>query len=129
MIDHTLRYGFDKDFYGLFDKGYQFAPGGDIEIIDSTKVWWAQAEAWHALALFAGIYPEEINYQQAFAKMWTYIQREMIDHQYGGWYNNGLDKNPDNKGFRKAHQWKSCYHDGRALLQVHTYASKGSEKE
>jgi mannobiose 2-epimerase len=124
LIGHTLRHGFDRDYYGLFDKGYIFAPEEKLEIIDSTKTWWAQAEAWHALALFADIYPNEPVYQDAFRNMWQYIRNEMIDHQYGGWYSSGLDKNPEGKAHRKAYEWKSCYHDGRALFQVMSYAGK-----
>ena len=61
-------------------------------------------------------------YATAFEHMWNYIQKDVIDHQYGGWYNSGVDISPANKTFRKAHAWKSCYHDGRALFQVLSYA-------
>lgn len=124
LIDHTLAYGFDQNYYGLYDKGYTFSPGDKIEIVDSTKTWWAQAEAWHALALFSTLYPKEKAYREAIPKMWSYITQEIIDHQYGGWYNNGLDKSPGNKTMLKAHPWKSCYHDGRALFLVLSYAEK-----
>jgi cellobiose epimerase len=124
LVDHTLSHGFDKNYYGLLDKGYVFTPGGKTEIIDSTKTWWSQAEAWHALALFSGLFPREPRYQEAFQAMWQYIRNELIDHRYGGWYNNGLDKNPENRTFQKAHQWKGCYHDGRALFQVLSYTAR-----
>jgi len=124
LLDHTLANGFDKDYYGLYDKGYSFSGEDAIEIVDSSKIWWAQAEAWHALALFSTLYPDETSYRQAFQNMWKYIDREIIDHQNGGWYNSGLDKNPENKTSRKAHAWKSCYHDGRALFQVVLYAGQ-----
>jgi mannobiose 2-epimerase len=124
LLDHTLANGFDKNYMGLFDKGFLFSGETGIEIIDSTKTWWAQAEAWHALALFHELYPKETGYSTAFEHMWNYIQKDVIDHQYGGWYNNGLDISPANKTYRKAHAWKSCYHDGRALFQVLSYARK-----
>ena len=127
LLDHTLANGFDKDYYGLYDKGYFFSGENAIEIVDSTKTWWAQAEAWHALALFSSFYPDEILYQKAFQNMWKYLDKEIIDHQYGGWYNSGLDQNPESKTFRKAHAWKSCYHDGRALFQVVLYARQKAE--
>lgn len=122
LIDHTLAWGFDQDFNGLFDKGYSFIPDS-IEVIDSVKVWWAQAEAWHACALFAGFFPEEPVFQEAFSNMWDYLNKELIDPQYGGWYNSGLDKSPSTIRERKAHAWKGCYHDGRALMQVWQYAN------
>ena len=122
LLDHTLANGFDKNYMGVFDKGYLFPGERTIEIVDSTKTWWAQAEAWHALALFNKLYPKETLYATAFEHMWNYIQKDVIDHQYGGWYNSGVDISPANKKFRKAHAWKSCYHDGRALFQVLSYA-------
>jgi cellobiose epimerase len=122
LLDHTLINGFDQNQQGVFDKGYQFPGEKTIEIVDSTKTWWAQAEAWHTLALFSSLYPDETMYREAFQNMWAYIRQNLIDHQYGGWYNAGLDISPGNKTFRKAHAWKSCYHDGRALFQVASYA-------
>lgn len=122
MVDHTLEYGFDKDFYGLFDRGYRFAPDRQMEIVNDNKVWWAQAEAWHALGLMTQYYPEEKVYIEAFQKMWSYIKEEMIDPEHGGWYANGLDTDPESLTRRKAHQWKGAYHNGRALFQVLKYA-------
>jgi mannobiose 2-epimerase len=124
LVDHSLKYGFEKNYYGLFDRGYRFTKNDSIEIVTRSKAWWAQAEAWHSLALMADIYPNEKIYQDAFQKMWRYIQKELVDLEYGGWYGNGLDENPEAKNQRKAHQWKGAYHDGRALVQVWSYARK-----
>lgn len=124
LVDHSLKYGFEKDYYGLFDRGYRFKNKYDIEIVTRSKAWWAQAEAWHSLALLAAIYPKEKIYPEAFQKMWHYIQKELIDHEHQGWYSNGLDENPESKTQRKANEWKGAYHDGRALIQVWTYAKK-----
>ncbi len=122
LIDHTIEFGFAPDFYGLYDRGYQFAPEDPIEILNRQKTWWAEAEAWHALGLFADLYPREDIYAEGFRKMWTYLQAELIDHDHGGWYANGLDEDPQSRTGRKAHAWKGAYHNGRALMQVREYA-------
>lgn len=124
MIDHTLAHGFDVDYQGLFDKGYYFKEADGIEVLDKKKTWWAQAEAWHALGLFAQHYPEQIAYAEAFEGMWRYLQTYQIDAKHGGWYNNGIDEDPESKTARKAHPWKSAYHNGRALVQVLEYAGE-----
>lgn len=124
LIDQTLAYGFDKNYFGLHDRGYQFAGSDSLEIVGLQKVWWAQAEAWHSLALAAELYPNEPLYQQAFQQMWHYIQTHIIDHEHGGWYASGLDINPDSKTAKKAQEWKGIYHDGRALMQVWEYAQR-----
>ncbi len=125
MMEHTLAYGFDEDYYGIFDKGYQFSNSEDIEVVSHEKVWWSQAEAFHALALFHKLYPEDDHYRQGKVKMWAYLENEMIDHEHGGWYPYGLDENPESKTMRKAHQWKTAYHNGRALMQVAEYFKDG----
>jgi mannobiose 2-epimerase len=122
LVDHTLKYGFDEDFYGLFDRGYRFLPDREMEIVNNRKVWWAQAEAWHALGLMTHYFPQEEIYGQAFRKMWDYIKEEMIDPEHGGWYANGLDTDPESVSRRKAQQWKGAYHNGRALFQILKYA-------
>jgi mannobiose 2-epimerase len=124
LTDHSLQHGFDKNYYGLFDKGYYFKDKDGIEIVNDDKVWWSQAEAWHSLAIISNYYPQEKIYPLAFGRMWTYINEQMIDRQFGGWYNNGLDSDPGNRDKPKGHQWKACYHNGRALMRVYQYAKK-----
>lgn len=118
MLEHTLSNGFDADYYGLFDRAYYFRGEGQVEIVDNRKSWWAQAEAWHTLALFSTLYPDEKTYQDAFLKMWNYINNEVIDHKYGEWYNYGLDTSPKSQTAGKAGPWKGCYHNSRALTEV-----------
>ncbi|MCF8359083.1 MAG: AGE family epimerase/isomerase [Prolixibacteraceae bacterium] len=119
LTAHSLKYGFDENFHGLFDKGYVF--NGQIEIVDNRKTWWSQFEALHTLALMNRYFPNNETYPKAFAGMWNYIKRDLYDHEYSGYYNNGLDMNPYDIKERKAHNWKGPYHDGRALMQIWLY--------
>ncbi len=116
LVDHSLKNGFDHENGGLYEIGYYFDPDEPIEIIKDTKTWWAQAEALNTLLLFSKLYPQEKAYRAAFEKQWDYIKKYMIDHERGGWYAQGLDKEPEFKEKPKAHKWKSCYHNGRALM-------------
>jgi len=43
------------------------------------------------------------------------VQNYLIDHQYGDWYEEGLDKEPERKTAAKGHIWKATYHNYRAL--------------
>lgn len=126
LTDHCLQNGFDINFQGLFDRGYEF--DGQIEIIDSSKSWWAQFEAWHTLALMQQYYPEEKSYQHAFIQMWNYMNKNLIDPVYGGHYNYGIDTYPENIEQKKVHHWKGPYHDGRALINVWQYLTQGMLK-
>jgi mannobiose 2-epimerase len=95
LIDHTLKFGFDQDYYGLYDKGFIFS-GEDLQIIDSTKTWWAQAKPgmpWPCLVNCFRTNP----YISKLSRKCGPILNGNNDPQYGGWYNNGLDKNPESK--------------------------------
>lgn len=127
MLDHSLQFGFADQYQGIFEKGYYFKDQDGMEITDQRKSWWAQAEAWHALGLFAELFPAEAAYQKGFQQMWDYMKKHLIDPEHGGWYNYGVDEHPDNVKSRKAHQWKGAYHNGRALVQILDYA-KGETK-
>ena len=118
LTDHSLQYGMDANNYGMFYEGYRFGENQEVEIINDLKSWWVQAEAWHTCRLMQTLYPKEEKYKQAGDALWTYILEQMLDQQYGGWYNGGLDTRPESKTRNKAHPWKNAYHNGRAMMQV-----------
>ena len=119
MVDHALRTGWDTAVGGFYDRGYYFRDRPGITIIADTKNWWAQAEGLNTLLLMADLFPRDsMRYQQAFLKEWTYVDRFLIDHEHGGWFEGGLDKEPQRRTGPKAHIWKAAYHDSRALMNV-----------
>jgi mannobiose 2-epimerase len=70
------------------------------------------------LLLLSQLYPKETRYRDLFIKQWDYIDTYLIDHEYGGWYEAGLDSSPEAKNRPKAQIWKANYHDGRSLMNV-----------
>jgi mannobiose 2-epimerase len=67
----------------------------------------------------ANLYPDDPhNYFDNFVQQWEYINENLIDHENRGWYNSGLDKQPDSVTSRKSHIWKGNYHTIRALIRV-----------
>ena len=113
IVDHSLK-GWDPERGGLFDQGYYFDREKPLVIISDSKVWWAQAEALNTLLIFHHIYPEA-GYDELFVKQWNYIKQNIIDPVNGGWYTYGLDARPRAQNFPKASEWKTTYHNYRAL--------------
>ena len=116
MIDNSLTNGWDNNRGGLYYEGYYFSGKSDIEIIDSSKVWWVQAEALNAFLLMSKLFPNEKIYYQSFLKEWEYINKYLIDHENKGWYSAGLDQTPQAVNFPKAYDWKANYHNVRSLM-------------
>lgn len=117
MVDHALRNGWDKQVGGFYDEGYYFKGSDTISIIRDSKNWWAQAEGLNTLLLMADHFPnDQMHYFDKFKQLWKYVQTYLIDHQYGDWYEGGLDKEPEKKTALKGHIWKGNYHQFRAMM-------------
>ena len=130
MVDHALRNGYDNKMGGFYDEGYYFKGRDTITIIRDTKNWWAQAEGMNTLLLMADQYPNDpMHYYDKFKQQWNYIKTYLIDHQYGDWYEGGLDKEPEKKTALKGHIWKATYHQFRALMNcTHRLDQAGGQR-
>ena len=118
MVDHALANGWDNSVGGFYDEGYYFKGRDSIDIIRDTKNWWAQAEGLNTLLLMADLFPNDArDYYGKFNQLWKYIQTYLIDHQFGDWYEGGLDKQPEKKTALKGHIWKATYHQFRAMME------------
>lgn len=119
MVDHALASGWDEAHGGLYNGGYYVEANAPPVIVNDGKTWWAQAEALNAFLLMADHFPEDDHhYYERFETMWTYIQRFLVDTEHGGWYQGGLDQQPNFEDAPKGSVWKGAYHDGRALMNV-----------
>jgi mannobiose 2-epimerase len=116
MVDHALDFGWDKQNGGFYYEGYYQNNSNTLEIIDSSKVWWVEAEGLNSLLLMSKLFPNEKKYYSSFIKQWDYIKKYLIDHKNKGWYINGLDKNPEMVTAPKAFDWKANYHTVRGML-------------
>jgi cellobiose epimerase len=117
MVDHALHNGWDDTLGGFYDEGYYFKDRQTITIIRNTKNWWAQAEGLNTLLIMSDLFPNDpLCYFDKFKMLWKYTQTYLIDHTYGDWYEEGLDKEPQRKTAFKGHIWKATYHQFRALM-------------
>ena len=119
MVDRALRTGWDGDAGGFYDEGYVFPGSTDVTIIKNTKNWWAQAEALNTLLLMARRFPDDpMDYAARFEEQWAYVDTYLLDHEHGGWYDSGLDQDPESRRRPKGHVWKGAYHTARSLMAV-----------
>jgi mannobiose 2-epimerase len=116
MVDHALVNGFDPETGSIYNEGYYFPGSKSIVMLDKTAVWWIQAEGMNSFLMMSRIFPKEKKYQDAFIKIWNYIDHNIIDKQYGEWYIDGIDTNPSVNKAPKASIWKVNYHNGRAMM-------------
>ena len=93
---------------------YEADPTG---IIDSDKHWWPQSEA---VVGFLNAYQlsERTEFLKAAERSWNFIEKHIVDHQYGEWFwkvsRGGV---PSNDKY-KVDPWKCPYHNSRTCFEV-----------
>lgn len=114
LVDHALAYGWDTESGGFYETGTAFGPP-----LDTSKIWWTQAEGLNALLLMHERFgPETPRYWEAFARQWAFIQKRQTDPRHGGWYPTVTRDGKPLPGQKKSDRWTEGYHQGRALLTV-----------
>jgi len=129
LLDHAIRYSHDPHAGGFFYGCPGTAPMEfeNHSLVVRWKPWWIEGEALKALCAISALAPETTSYLDHFASLWRYIQRNLLDSRYGGFYSQGLDtlrrrRRPLGPRFapanltRKGDVWKDASHEGRALL-------------
>lgn len=87
-------------------------------VVDTTRVWWVQAEA---MVGFYNCYEKtgEEKYKDITEKLWAYIKKYIIDKRPGSEWFWDLDRdgNPVSKK-PIVEPWKCPYHNGRMCMEI-----------
>jgi mannobiose 2-epimerase len=110
-LRHALRYGFDYEHGGLYNRGR-----GDEPANQRDKVWWVQAEL--IAALVEGFkHRPDTDYSRALSLTLEFVRKYQADPKDGVWYDT-VEADGQPKIRAKAHNWKANYHDVRALVKL-----------
>ena len=120
LVDHALRFGFDRERGGLADFGPLDGPTAQATSLGQERLdkgWWQQAEA---LTAFIEMYrwTGEPKYLEAFEQEWKWVWNHQIDHKGGDWFGNLPPAGGEPTWQEKGGAWKASYHNGRALMRV-----------
>ncbi|MGV3766364.1 MAG: AGE family epimerase/isomerase [Chitinophagaceae bacterium] len=118
---HTLEYGWDKEFGGIFyfmdRKG---APPLQLEW--DQKLWWVHVEALVCMARAWQLTGDQ-KAADWFEKLHQYTWSRFRDPEHGEWYGY-LNRRGEVLIPLKGGKWKGCFHVPRALYQVYTTLEK-----
>lgn len=87
-------------------------------VVDTTRVWWVQAEA--VVGFINGYQnsPEHTEYLNAAEDIWNYIKTYMVDKRSGSEWYWALDENRIPLEKPIVEPWKCPYHNGRMCFEV-----------
>ncbi len=117
VFEAAMRHGYDRKRGGFFAWGAIGKPARGRH-----KVWWIQAEALVA-ALLMHTLTGERSYADCYLGTLDWVVNYQTDWRHGDWHRE-IAPNGRPMGF-KANNWKTPYHNGRAMLQC--LAMLGSE--
>ena len=86
-------------------------------VVDTTRIWWVQAEA--VVGFLNGYQksPEHKEYLEAAEDIWGYIRDYLVDKRCSEWY-WALDENRNSLEKPIVEPWKCPYHNGRMCFEV-----------
>lgn len=87
-------------------------------VVDTTRVWWVQAEAMVGFLNGYQKSPEHPEYLQAVKDIWEYIKTWMIDKREGSEWFWSVDENHNPIQKPIVEPWKCPYHNGRMCFEV-----------
>jgi len=85
--------------------------------IDGERHWWVQAEAVVGF-MYAYKNSKNSSYKEKAARLWNYIQNQIIDTKDGEWIWGRLEDNSINHKDDKAGFWKCPYHNSRMCMEM-----------
>lgn len=114
---HTIEYGWDKKYGGLF---YFLDVKGvpPLQLEWDQKLWWVHVEALVALAKSYALTRDE-RCARWFETIHQYTWQHFRDESYGEWFGY-LNRRGEVLLDLKGGKWKGCFHVPRALYQVYS---------
>lgn len=109
-LDHALKYGYDHQRGGLYNRGEDNKPATQTD-----KIWWVQAEMMAALAEGQKRQPKPA-WETALDQLVHFTNKFQTDPADSVWLDTVTAEGAP-KNTAKAHSWKANYHDVRALVK------------
>ena len=107
------------NLYQVAFDGHSLNNECDRGAVNTTSIWWVQAETVLGFVNGGLKHPEIKEYMMAARAEWDYIKEHMIDPRAGGEWFWDVDKNGGpTDGKPIVEPWKCPYHNGRMCIEV-----------
>lgn len=107
------------NLYQVAFDGHSLNNECDRGVVNTTSIWWVQAETVLGFVNGALKHPEIKEYMMAARSEWDYIQEHMIDPREGSEWFWDVDKNGEATDKKPiVEPWKCPYHNGRMCLEI-----------
>jgi mannobiose 2-epimerase len=111
LLDHSLQYGFDWEYGGVYRDGI-----ADKQVLVTDKEWWQNFES---LVGYSNGYLcfKDKRYVDALEKTWAFVRDKFIDAETGE-SRQLLNRIGEPIVSNMGNPWKGIYHTGRSLAET-----------
>ena len=105
----------------IYDRAYidhSLVNEAENGVVDTTRVWWVQAEAVVGFLNGWQRTPERAEYLDAAEDIWEFIKTYVVDHREGSEWHWALDQEKRPLEKPVVEPWKCPYHNGRMCIEV-----------
>lgn len=107
-----------KNIYERAYTGHSLVNEAENGVVDTTRVWWVQAEAVVGFLNGWQRSPEHPEYLEAAEDIWEYIKEYVVDHRAGSEWFWAVDQEGHPLEKPVVEPWKCPYHNGRMCMEV-----------
>ena len=107
-----------KNIYERAYTGHSLVNEAENGVVDTTRVWWVQAEAVVGFLNGWQRSPEHPEYLEAAEDIWEYIKKYVVDHRAGSEWFWAVDQEGHPLEKSVVEPWKCPYHNGRMCMEV-----------
>ena len=107
-----------KNIYERAYIGHSLVNEAENGMVDTTRVWWVQAEAVVGFLNGWQRSPEHREYLEAAEDIWKKIKEKIVDHRAGSEWFWAVDQEGNPLDKPVVEPWKCPYHNGRMCMEV-----------
>lgn len=107
-----------ENIYNRAYIGHSLVNEAENGVVDTTRIWWVQAEAVVGFLNGYQRFPNRTKYLEASKDIWGYIKNNMVDKRAGSEWYAALDEHGKPLEKPIVEPWKCPYHNGRMCFEV-----------
>lgn len=111
LAEGVFAHGLDRELFALNNEC-------ERGILNTTKIWWVQAEAVIGFYNAYELCPDRPAYRECAERIWAFIRNYVIDPKSREWIEEIRDVEKIDRTQALVHPWKCPYHNGRMCMEM-----------
>ncbi len=130
LYDSCKRFFKHEDGGICFSRSISIWAVRGVDLRVPERSWWVQCEAIRSGLILSLLSPDDEKRRQDFARLWSFVERRLIDHAHHGFYESAEDGDKARRWtgrVNKTHMWKDVSHEAQLLIDAVGWLRNGPD--